>query len=101
MKSKSKKNKKIKSKVKEKEKERKDFVDRAWEAQRVIEDRGGKIGKGKYGRVLKMARKPEPDEYSKTCKITAIGIIIIGIIGFSIYLIVAHVAPWISKLLGI
>lgn len=35
-------------------------------------------------RVLHVARKPDQDEYLNVAKITAIGIIIIGIIGFII-----------------
>ncbi len=86
--------------MKKKEKE-KDFIKRAWDVQRAIEERGDKIGKGKYGRALKMARKPEGEEYNKSCQITAIGTLIVGAIGFAIYLISAHLAPWIAGLLGL
>lgn len=40
-----------------------------------------------YKRVLKKSKKPESDEYKKTSKITAIGILILGVIGFIIKLI--------------
>ena len=49
-----------------------------------MEARVRSIGKGKYGRVLKMARRPTWDEYKKTVVITGIGIIIIGAVGFAI-----------------
>lgn len=62
-----------------------DIVERAWEAQDDIEDRVRKLGKGKYGRVLKMARKPDEEEFNRTSKIVGIGIIIIGAIGFAIF----------------
>jgi len=45
------------------------------------------MGKGKYGRVLKMARKPETDEYIKVLQITSLGLILMGGLGFLIYLI--------------
>ncbi len=38
-------------------------------------------------RVLKVARKPDKDEYIDFAKVTTLGIIIIGLIGFVIYLI--------------
>jgi protein transport protein SEC61 subunit gamma-like protein len=37
-----------------------------------------------YTRVLKLAKKPGRKEYSLTSKVTGIGIIIIGIIGYLI-----------------
>ena len=76
------------------------IVDRAWELQHNIEARQKRIGKGKYGRVLKMARKPTDEEYSKTSKITGAGILIVGGLGFLIWLLAKHVAPWIGELLG-
>ena len=38
-------------------------------------------------RVLKVARKPDKDEYFDFAKVTTLGIIVIGLIGFVIYLI--------------
>ncbi|KYC51868.1 MAG: preprotein translocase subunit SecE [Candidatus Methanofastidiosum methylothiophilum] len=35
-----------------------------------------------YTRVLKLAKKPSRKEYSLTSKVTGIGIILIGIIGY-------------------
>ncbi len=64
-----------------------DIVDKSWEVQKDIEECVGKIGKGKYGRVIKMARKPTNDEYIKTVTITGIGLLLIGGLGFLIYLI--------------
>jgi len=40
----------------------------------------------KYIRVLQVARKPGKDEFISSGKICAIGILIIGIIGFVIFL---------------
>ncbi|MCD6247959.1 MAG: protein translocase SEC61 complex subunit gamma [Hadesarchaea archaeon] len=39
-------------------------------------------------RVLRVARKPESEEYWKIAKVTGIGIMVIGIVGFVIRLIV-------------
>jgi protein transport protein SEC61 subunit gamma-like protein len=78
----------------------KSFIDRAWELQHRIEARQQRIGKGRYGRVLKMARKPTNEEYGKTSKITGIGILAVGALGFLIYIIKELVVPWIMGALG-
>lgn len=78
----------------------KSFVDKAWDLQRNIEVRQKRIGKGKYGRVLKMARNPTNEEFAKSSKITGAGILLIGGIGFLVYLLASQVAPWIGELLG-
>jgi protein transport protein SEC61 subunit gamma-like protein len=80
--------------------EHKGLVDKAWALQHKIDERQQRIGKGKYGRVLKMARKPTNEEYEKTAKITGLGILLIGLLGFIIYIIRELVAPWILKALG-
>ena len=49
-----------------------------------IESKFRNIGKGKYGRILRMARMPTKEEYKKTVTITAIGIIFLGALGFVI-----------------
>ena len=38
-------------------------------------------------RVLKVTRRPTREEYTAASKITGLGIIVIGIIGFAIFLI--------------
>jgi len=74
---------------------------KAWDLQHRLEERQNRIGKGKYGRVLKMARKPTTEEYAKTSKITGAGILLIGGLGFVIFLIATQVAPWIASILGL
>jgi len=77
------------------------FKEKAWDLQHRIEVRQKRIGKGKYGRVLKMARKPTDDEFAKTSKITGAGILLIGGLGFLIFLLATQIAPWIADLLGL
>lgn len=67
-----------------------DLVEKSWDVQRRIEERMKRLGKGKYGRVLKMARRPTPDEYSKVVMITGIGIVAIGALGFVVYWIMRY-----------
>jgi protein transport protein SEC61 subunit gamma-like protein len=78
----------------------KGFIDKAWEVQHRIEVRQERIGKGKYGRVLKMARKPTDEEFARTAKITGLGILAIGAVGFLIYMINRLVIPAILSALG-
>ena len=76
-----------------------DIVEKSWEAQRKVEARAKHIGKGRYGRVLKMARKPDSDEYSKTIQITGLGIVLIGGMGFLIWYLWVNVPKFISGLM--
>jgi len=77
------------------------IIKKAWDWQHRIESRQDRLGKGKYGRVLKMARKPTPDEYEKTAKITGAGILLVGAIGFLIYVLNELAVPWILSALGL
>ncbi|MGC8618964.1 MAG: protein translocase SEC61 complex subunit gamma [Thermoplasmata archaeon] len=66
-------------------------IDKFQDIQEWFEDRISQIGKGKYSRVLKMARKPTREEYIRVVEITAFGIALIGVIGFIIYLLMSIV----------
>lgn len=76
------------------------LVEKSWEIQKRVEERAKRLGKGKYGRVLQMARKPTQDEFSKVVQLTALGLLIIGAVGFLIYLIFAYGGPWLRGLFG-
>ncbi|GGM71209.1 hypothetical protein GCM10007108_06630 [Thermogymnomonas acidicola] len=67
--------------------------DRVEEIQERIERRIGGIGKGKYSRILRMAKKPDRDEYIKVVLITGAGIILLGLLGFFIYLLMTVYFP--------
>lgn len=64
---------------------RETLVAKAWDAQERLEGRLSNLGKGKYGRVLRMARKPTPEEFRKASTISAVGMAILGAMGFLIY----------------
>ncbi|MGM0510281.1 MAG: protein translocase SEC61 complex subunit gamma [Thermoplasmatota archaeon] len=76
-----------------------DIMEKSWEVQKKIEERANKIGKGKYGRILKMARKPDMDEYKKTLTICILGILLIGGLGFLIYWLWDNVPQYIQFLM--
>jgi protein transport protein SEC61 subunit gamma-like protein len=61
--------------------------DKAVEIQDRIERKFGGIGKGKYARIVRMAKKPDRDEYLKILLITGFGIVLLGLVGFLIYLL--------------
>ncbi|MCJ2555940.1 MAG: protein translocase SEC61 complex subunit gamma [Candidatus Thermoplasmatota archaeon] len=67
-----------------------DIVDKSWDLQRKIEEKAKRIGRGKYGRILRMARKPTTDEYIRVLQITGLGILLIGAVGFLIFLIMVE-----------
>ncbi len=62
--------------------------------QDKIESKFRNIGKGKYGRILKMARTPTRDEYKKTIAITGIGIIVLGALGFFIMWLMTYLPTY-------
>lgn len=72
------------------------FLDKAWDAQRKVEKKFGSIGKGKYARVLRMARKPEPEEFKRSSLVVLVGIAVVGGIGFAIFLFMT----WLLRILG-
>ncbi|MGP6239020.1 protein translocase SEC61 complex subunit gamma [Cuniculiplasma sp. SKW4] len=55
--------------------------------QKRVERRFSGIGKGKYARIIKMAKKPNEQEFVKVLAITGVGIILLGALGFAIYYI--------------
>ncbi|MCQ2053122.1 MAG: protein translocase SEC61 complex subunit gamma [archaeon] len=59
--------------------------------QNKIEGMFRTLGKGKYSRIINMARTPTDDEYRKTIMITGIGIIILGAVGFFIQWLITYV----------
>ena len=49
----------------------------------------------KYMRVLKLARTPTREEFSKIAIVAAAGVLLIGLVGFILYVLFEH-----QKLLG-
>ncbi len=66
------------------------FDEKALEIQDKVERKFSGIGKGKYARLLRMAKKPDRDEYLKVLLITGAGIVLLGLLGFFIYLMMGH-----------
>jgi protein transport protein SEC61 subunit gamma-like protein len=49
---------------------------------------------GEYLRVLKLTRKPSRDEFKVIAKVAGAGILLIGFIGFIIYLLITVLPGW-------
>ena len=63
---------------------------KAEEFQGSFEAKTRNLGRGKYGRILKMAHTPTREEYKRTCYIAALGMIIVGAVGFDIMWIMTY-----------
>ena len=77
------------------------FINRVWKTQQKLEERFKKIGRGQYGRVLRLARKRTNEEFVKSSWVVGIGIGIIGLIGFIVYYVWLKAPPIVADLLGI
>ncbi len=71
------------------------FLDRARKVQEEVDGRLRNVGHGKYGRILRMARRPTPDEYVKVLEVTWLGAVLIGLVGFAIYIFFSQAGPWV------
>lgn len=70
------------------------IIDRAQRIQDEFDGRLKHVGHGRYGRILRMARKPTSEEYVRVLQITFLGAFLIGITGFAIYIFFTQVGPW-------
>ncbi len=70
------------------------FLDRARRVQDQFDGRLRSVGHGKYGRILRMARRPTSDEYVKVLQVTWLGAVLIGLTGFAIYIFFTQAGPW-------
>jgi len=71
------------------------FLDRARRVQEEFDGRLRNVGHGKYGRILRMARRPTSEEYVKVLEVTWLGAVLIGLTGFAIYIFFTEAGPWI------
>lgn len=50
-----------------------------------------------YLRVLKLTKKPSREEFLTIAKVAGIGILVIGAIGFIIYVLLTMLPQWVAK----
>jgi protein transport protein SEC61 subunit gamma and related proteins len=70
------------------------FLDRAKRVQENFDGRLRNAGHGKYGRILRMARRPTTQEYVRVLEVTWLGAALIGAVGFMIYIFFSQAGPW-------
>lgn len=67
--------------------------ERSFPEDETQEKRTG-LGFSRYSRIMRMARTPSRDEYKKTLGITALGIILLGAIGFAIMWLMTYLPAY-------
>ncbi|MBX8632224.1 MAG: protein translocase SEC61 complex subunit gamma [Thermoplasmata archaeon] len=77
-----------------------DFTETTYDVQRKLEERFRNIGKGKYGRIFKMAKKPTMEEYVRVVKLVALGLILIGALGFLLYWLWTYFPAYVPGIFG-
>ncbi len=70
------------------------FEDKVQDKQDAIEAQFRKISRGSWARILRMARKPTPQEFKQTSIICGVGLFILGFIGFVILILMDTTIPW-------
>lgn len=69
------------------------FEDRVQAWQDDIESGVRNLSKGSWGFILKMARKPTPEEFKRTVIVCGIGMFVLGFIGFITLVAMDDVLP--------
>jgi len=70
------------------------FEDKVQAKQDAIEAQFRKISRGSWARIIRMARKPTPQEFKQTSIICGIGLFVLGFIGFAILVLMDSFIPW-------
>ena len=69
--------------------------DKVQDRQDAIEAQFRKISRGSWARIIRMARKPTPQEFKQTSIICGIGLFVLGFIGFVMLILMDSFIPWI------
>ena len=70
------------------------FEDKVQDKQDWIESQFRKVSRGSWARILRMARKPTPQEFKQTVIICGIGLFVLGAIGFAMLVLMDNVIPY-------
>ena len=71
------------------------FEDKVQDRQDAIEAQFRKISRVSWARIIRMARKPTPQEFKQTSIICGIGLFVLGFIGFVMLIMMDSFIPWI------
>ena len=82
--------------------EKRSFEDKVQDRQDWIESQFRRISRGSWARIIRMARKPSPQEFKQTSIICGIGLFVLGAIGFGLLVLMDNFFPWlIHDVIGI
>ena len=70
------------------------FEDVVQDRQDWIEAQFRKISRGSWARIIRMARKPTPQEFKQTSIVCGIGLFVLGAIGFILLVVMDNFIPW-------
>jgi len=70
------------------------FEEKVQDRQDAIEAQFRKISRGSWARIIRMARKPTPQEFKQTSIVCGIGLFVLGAIGFILLVIMDNFIPW-------
>ena len=70
------------------------FESKVQEKQDWIESQFRKVSRGSWARILRMARKPTPQEFKQTVIICGIGLFVLGAIGFAMLVLMDNFIPY-------
>ena len=74
--------------------ESRSFEDVVQDRQDWIEAQFRKISRGSWARIIRMARKPTPQEFRQTSSVCGIGLFVLGAIGFILLVVMDNFIPW-------
>jgi protein translocase SEC61 complex gamma subunit len=77
-----------------------DILERSTRWQQRLDTWVSNRRRGRYMRVLRLAVRPEPDEYINTVKLAFAGLLVLGITGFMIQSFVEFMSKVLGGLLG-
>ena len=81
--------------------ENRSFEERVQDRQDLIESQFRRISRGSWARIIRMARKPTPQEFKQTSIICGIGLFVLGAIGFAMLVLMDNFFPWLFDVLSI
>jgi preprotein translocase subunit Sss1 len=77
-----------------------DILERSNAVQRRLDTWLSNRRRGRYMRVLRLAVRPEPDEYLNTLKLAFAGLLVLGLTGFMLQYAVKWISEWFGAVLG-
>ena len=70
------------------------FESKVQDKQDWIEAQFRKVSRGSWARIIRMARKPTPQEFKQTVIICGIGLFVLGAIGFAMLVLMDNFIPY-------